>query len=309
MQETQSHRTPGHVGPWSRAGSAALIAALLFVASPRADDADVRNLAERFLSQHTESWTDLPSASALRLRISGDPVVESMLIWDADGSLSFPPVGGVPHITEDRLLKERGRVSALRSANPAQRWEPAARGSERYYWCSDDRCLLVNGTALMDALGLASRRHVELAGAPAAPRPSLASRPVFLGGAVVLSMGLAWLLSGRLRKREAEPETDERAVFRFAHAEVDAARLVIRDEQGERDLSRREYALLKLFASRPAAVISKDDLYDAGWGRNYQPSSRALDQQILNLRRKLDPERRYEPIIETVHGQGYRFKS
>lgn len=52
--------------------------------------------------------------------------------------------------------------------------------------------------------------------------------------------------------------------------------------------------------------MTKDELYDVGWGRDYMPNSRALDQHMINLRRKLDPNQSLPVVIETVRGVGYR---
>ncbi len=272
------------------------------------DPAETRALADRFIEQHIELWDAAANESALRLQISGDAIVDAMLIWNSSGRLSFPTTGGVTHVFEDALLKERARLEALRSSGFQRLWEPVARGGERYFWCTDDRCLLVNGPALMDALGLAQRRHVELIAGQATRPPGLASAGVATALAIAGALlAFVWMRPRGRRQKGSGSTGETPRSFQFAHAEIDAAKLVIRDAQGERDLSRRELAILDLFASRPEAVITKDELYDAGWGRSYQPNSRALDQQILNLRKKLDPERCHEGVIETVHGQGYRF--
>ena len=62
----------------------------------------------------------------------------------------------------------------------------------------------------------------------------------------------------------------------------------------------------KLLEERDGSVVTKDELYDAGWGRDFMPNSRALDQHMINLRRKLDPDKTRPVLIETVHGIGYR---
>ena len=74
-------------------------------------------------------------------------------------------------------------------------------------------------------------------------------------------------------------------------------------------VSERDLKLLGHFALHPNEVISKDELYNVGWGRDFVASSRALEQHMINLRKKIDPNRNLPVIIETVHGQGYRFPS
>lgn len=72
-------------------------------------------------------------------------------------------------------------------------------------------------------------------------------------------------------------------------------------------LSNRELKLLSLFASRPGKVLSRNDLFDAGWGVNYLPSSRSLDQFISQLRKKIEVDPKNPRIIVTVHNAGYRY--
>ncbi|WP_298971928.1 winged helix-turn-helix transcriptional regulator [uncultured Roseobacter sp.] len=74
-------------------------------------------------------------------------------------------------------------------------------------------------------------------------------------------------------------------------------------------LTPRDLKLLKLLIDRQGSVVTKDELYDVGWGRDFMPNSRALDQHIINLRKKLDPDRKLPRIIETVRGVGYRLST
>ncbi len=72
-------------------------------------------------------------------------------------------------------------------------------------------------------------------------------------------------------------------------------------------LSTRDLKLLSLFASSPGKVLSRDELFDTGWGVDYLPSSRSLDQYISQLRKKIEIDPRDPKIIVTVHSAGYRY--
>jgi two-component system alkaline phosphatase synthesis response regulator PhoP len=72
-------------------------------------------------------------------------------------------------------------------------------------------------------------------------------------------------------------------------------------------LSPREAAVLKFFHDRAGLVVSRDELYDQCWGLEHFPNSRALDQFISALRRKIENNPASPRIIATVHGAGYRF--
>lgn len=83
---------------------------------------------------------------------------------------------------------------------------------------------------------------------------------------------------------------------------------LVRDDGAEIGLTRRELMILWLFSIRPGEVVTRDTLFDECWGRDYLPSSRALDQQISVLRRKLASGSRSTSLIHTVHGEGYRYE-
>lgn len=72
-------------------------------------------------------------------------------------------------------------------------------------------------------------------------------------------------------------------------------------------LSQREVKFLTVLHERAGLAVPRDALYDACWGRSYFPNSRALDQFVAALRRKIERDPAAPEIIATVHGVGYRF--
>ncbi len=73
----------------------------------------------------------------------------------------------------------------------------------------------------------------------------------------------------------------------------------------EVDLTYTEFKILMLLASRPGWVLNRTQIVDAIHGEGYAVTDRAVDVQIVGLRKKLGPCGDY---IETVRGVGYRFK-
>lgn len=71
------------------------------------------------------------------------------------------------------------------------------------------------------------------------------------------------------------------------------------------DLSATEFSLLELFLRNPGWVFSRSQIIEAVRGSDYPVTDRAVDVQILGLRKKLAEE---EDVIETVRGVGYRMK-
>lgn len=73
------------------------------------------------------------------------------------------------------------------------------------------------------------------------------------------------------------------------------------------ELTSREVAVLKVLHERAGFVVTRDELYDRCWGRSHFANSRALDQFIAALRRKIELEGATRRVINTVHGTGYRY--
>jgi two-component system phosphate regulon response regulator PhoB len=66
-----------------------------------------------------------------------------------------------------------------------------------------------------------------------------------------------------------------------------------------------EFGILSFLARRPGWVFTRSQIVDAVRGDGYFVSDRAVDVQIVGLRKKLGSSAK---VIETVRGVGYRFK-
>lgn len=76
---------------------------------------------------------------------------------------------------------------------------------------------------------------------------------------------------------------------------------------GEVELSAREAELLKYFVARANTALDRNKILAAVWGMNYRGFSRTLDQHIVQLRKKIEPDPKNPTHIKTVYGIGYRF--
>jgi DNA-binding response OmpR family regulator len=105
--------------------------------------------------------------------------------------------------------------------------------------------------------------------------------------------------------RRAAPEAPD--VYRFADVEVDLGRAEVR-RGGERvDLTPLEFKLMAAFVKGRGRVFTRQQLLDAAWGRDLAVTERVVDNQILNLRRKVEPDPAHPRFIAGVRGIGYRF--
>ena len=109
-----------------------------------------------------------------------------------------------------------------------------------------------------------------------------------------------------LRRSSGSPDQDSGS-FIFGHLKIDCQGLKGTTENKIVEFSPREMKLICLFHENRGKVLSRDRLYDCGWGQDYLPSSRSLDQFISQLRKKIEKNPAAPQIIMTVPTAGYRY--
>jgi DNA-binding response OmpR family regulator len=72
-------------------------------------------------------------------------------------------------------------------------------------------------------------------------------------------------------------------------------------------LTAQEFKLLRYFFEKPMRVISRQQLLTEVWGYEAYPTTRTVDNQVLKLRQKLEPNPTEPRYLRTVHGAGYKF--
>lgn len=83
----------------------------------------------------------------------------------------------------------------------------------------------------------------------------------------------------------------------------------LRGRLGDRtiDLSVRDVKILQLFSQHKGRVLDRNALYNHGWGYDFLPNSRTLDQYISQLRKRIEDDPQNPALIHTIHGAGYRY--
>jgi two-component system response regulator RpaA len=75
------------------------------------------------------------------------------------------------------------------------------------------------------------------------------------------------------------------------------------------DLTTRECELLRYLAERRDQVVYRDELLKEVWGYPDTPLTRAVDNSIARLRKKIEPDPHHPQFIRTVFGDGYCLSS
>ena len=76
----------------------------------------------------------------------------------------------------------------------------------------------------------------------------------------------------------------------------------------EISLTPTEFSILKMFMTNSGRALSRNELLNSVWGKNYFGDLKALDVYIRRLREKLEDNPSEPKFIETVWGYGYRWQ-
>lgn len=72
-------------------------------------------------------------------------------------------------------------------------------------------------------------------------------------------------------------------------------------------LSKKEIDLLKLFHQKEGKVVSRDEILDKVWGKDQFPTSRTIDNYILNLRKLFEKDPKQPEFFHSIRSVGYKF--
>lgn len=73
------------------------------------------------------------------------------------------------------------------------------------------------------------------------------------------------------------------------------------------DLSKREIALIQLFYEKNNEVIPRSEILDRVWGKDQFPTSRTIDNYILNFRKIFEKDPKNPEYFHSIRGVGYKF--
>lgn len=96
-------------------------------------------------------------------------------------------------------------------------------------------------------------------------------------------------------------------VYCFGDVELDFTRAEVRREGSLVETTPFEFKLLSEFVRRRGRILTREQLLDGVWRPDSSPSDRAIDNHIMNLRRKFEPDPQQPRYLVSVRGLGYRF--
>ena len=106
-------------------------------------------------------------------------------------------------------------------------------------------------------------------------------------------------------RRKSRGDTDGASVLARGDLTIDPVRHEVRIRDQRIDLTATEFGVLHFLARRPGWVFTRQQIVDTVKGEDYAVTERAVDVQMVGLRKKLGDCADY---VETVRGIGYRLR-
>lgn len=294
---------------WCRSALAGILLLVIASNAAMAGSSVKRASAEALLAPHITWLNDATTdgrQTDIRIGLATSPLLEAAAVWTKNGDLRFPDRTLAPHIYDKVIDDNESRLKTLIAKAEPSAWERYDSDVSLLMYCTKKQaspiCILVNTEALASQLDTDK---------PALLKAIFEAHQSFSKAIIaVLGLGLMITLLWWRKSKPAGPaETTNPSehLYTMGDMSIDSRRMTIQRDSLQSDISQRDLKLLTCLLEHPNEVINKDRLYTAGWSRDFVPSSRSLEQHIMTLRKKIDPERNRPGLIETVHGQGYRF--
>ena len=107
--------------------------------------------------------------------------------------------------------------------------------------------------------------------------------------------------------RRAYPVNEEPEDYSFGNVHIDFKKMTTTVNGKEVKFTSKEYDILKYMIIHVGQVVSRNDLLENVWGYDYYPSTRTVDNFILDIRKKIEETPSDPRYITSVSGVGYRF--
>ncbi|MEO6930498.1 MAG: response regulator transcription factor [Chitinophagaceae bacterium] len=106
-----------------------------------------------------------------------------------------------------------------------------------------------------------------------------------------------------LFRRAAKTSIDDTGILQVGVITIDPVQYIIKVENKELVLAKKEFELLYLLASKPGRVFLRNEILNQIWGNDVIVGDRTIDVHIRKIRQKIGMD-----CITTVKGVGYKFE-
>jgi DNA-binding response OmpR family regulator len=108
-----------------------------------------------------------------------------------------------------------------------------------------------------------------------------------------------------LRRSRGEP-TPPREILHFGTTQVDLRSGLLTTADFKRQLSDKEFRLLRYLGARRGEIVQRGEILDVVWGLSADPTERTVDNFVARLRKLLGDSSAEPRWLHTHRGLGYR---
>ncbi len=113
-------------------------------------------------------------------------------------------------------------------------------------------------------------------------------------------------LVARIKSITKRSYTIKQDVITLDDVTIDRENYIIKKNGKPVYFTRKEFMILEHIAEKPGRIITKTDIMESVWKKDFNPFSNTIETHIRNIRKKIDGK--YKKKIETIPGRGYRVK-
>lgn len=107
---------------------------------------------------------------------------------------------------------------------------------------------------------------------------------------------------------EKTASTQEADVYNFGHNQINFLSQTASTHNGKTiELSKKESLLLKLLIENKNMVVTREKILQVVWGYNVYPTTRTIDNFILNFRKYFEKDPKQPYHFQSIRGAGYKF--
>ncbi len=111
----------------------------------------------------------------------------------------------------------------------------------------------------------------------------------------------------KLTNRKQESNKNAITTYSFGKNSINFETYQATGVQGSFILTKKEVLLLKLFSERPNQVISRNQILQTVWGYDVYPSTRTIDNFILQFRKYFEEDPKNPVFFHSIRSVGYKF--
>ncbi|MEM6396453.1 MAG: response regulator transcription factor [Bacteroidota bacterium] len=105
------------------------------------------------------------------------------------------------------------------------------------------------------------------------------------------------------RRRYTTTSEDNGSQIKAGDLVIDLEKVIVIKGDRSIELAKKEFDLIRLLASKPGKVFTRDEIFNKVWGTDVIVGNRTIDVHIRKLREKIG-----DHYIKTVKGIGYKFE-